>query len=103
MTDKPITLADLAAAGACNNETALFKQKFGEGGVATLDLVVSAALEFDWMFAANNMLTPKQHQHFKLKMALYFRGLNKVNDPGQERRRKAMALAFYEAYNSPTE
>ena len=102
-TDKDITLADLAAGGACVPETARFKEHFGNGGALTKERALSVAQDFDWLFASRNLLTAKQEQFFKLRMMLYFRGLARVSDPDQKKRRQAMALAFYEAYNSPEE
>lgn len=97
-------LTDLLDNGACKPSRDAFKRLYGEeGNVVTQERVMEGALVFDWIFASRELLTPKQEQHFKNLMVNAFRGLRRVNDPTQEKRRKAMAFAFFQAYNSPLE
>ena len=103
MSDRPLTTADLAEAGACMKETTLFKEIFGEGNICTYERVMSVALKFDWPFAARHLLTEAQQRHFKTLIALAFKNIDSRSDRTQEKRRRAMANAFYKAYNGPTE
>jgi hypothetical protein len=97
-------LADLQDNGACRPSRDAFKSLYGEdGNVVTQDRVMEGAMVFDWIFASRNLLTAKQEQHFKNLMVNAFRGLRRMNDPTQEKRKKAMAFAFFQAYNSPLE
>jgi hypothetical protein len=101
--DRPITLADLAAAGACVTETAIFKDHWGDGNVLTYERCMSEALTFDWPFAARHLLTDLQERHFRALIAVDFRHIPVGSDPTQEKRRRAMCRAFYKAWNSPKE
>lgn len=104
MTERIMKLTDLVNNGACRPSREAFKRLYGEdGNVVTLDRVMAGALEFDWIFASKQLLTDKQEAMFKALMLQSFRFLGRVNDPTQEKRKKAMALAFYKAYNSPLE
>lgn len=103
MSDKSITVADLAAGGACVPETTLFKEMWGEGGEMTYEKVMASALKFDWLFAAQHLLTTQQQRHFRAQVTADFRQIRPDRDADQSRRRRAMAKAFWLAWNSPEE
>lgn len=52
-----ITLARLRARGACKDQLALFKKLFGGQVEITVELCVKHAADFDWGWAARNLLT----------------------------------------------
>lgn len=105
MTDeRTMKLSDLTDNGACRPSREAFVRLYGaEGNVVTMERVMEGALDFDWVFAATNLLTPKQQAYFKSLVIQAFRLVNRVEDRDKVKRRKAMALAFYKAYNSPLE
>lgn len=103
MSDKPIFLAQLTDNGACRMSRTQFKAMWGDGGEMTLDKVMESAPHFDWMFAAKNILSDAQYKLYRALMLQSFRFLNRVDDPTKVKRQRAMALAFYKAYNSPLE
>ena len=51
-----ITDAQLRAAGACCDQLPLFRRKFGNSVEVTVQLAESVASEFDWDWAARNLL-----------------------------------------------
>ena len=51
-----ITYAQLRASGACRDQLALFKRKFGDSVEVTVQLAESVANEFDWDWAASKLL-----------------------------------------------
>jgi hypothetical protein len=57
MTMAILTLATLKAKGACADQCALFRSKFGDSVDVTPELCVSVAAQFDWGWAACNLLT----------------------------------------------
>ena len=97
---KHLTIQNLKAAHACSVETARFAELFGEGNEVTHERVMSVAQKFDWMFAATHLLTKRQYMYFRVLILNASRGLRRLNDPDQSKRRKALANAFYLAYNS---
>lgn len=98
-----MTAAQLVANKACGRETAIFIEHFGDGNEVTEERVMSVALLFDWPFAAKILLTPRQQQEFRTRTLAASRGLRRIKDPDQSKRRQAMAFAFYKAYNGPKE
>lgn len=97
-------LADLTNNGACRPSREAFASLYGEeGNVVTEERVMQGALVFDWVFASKELLTERQQDTFRALMLQGFRFLSRVNDPTKEKRKKAMALAFFKAYNSPLE
>jgi len=102
--ERTMKLADLTDNGACRPSREAFKRLYGEdGNVVTLERVLQGADDFDWVFAGQHLLTPKQQALFKNLVIAGFRLVNRVDDRDKTKRRKAMALAFYKAYNSPLE
>ena len=51
-----ITYAQLRASGACRDQLALFKRKFGDSVEVTVQLAESVANEFDWDWVASKLL-----------------------------------------------
>ena len=100
---KAITTEQLVKAHACPRETVMFYQSFGAGGEATEAHFLSVATKFDWPFAAHILLTKRQQQEFKVRCLAAFRGIRRGKDVDQRKRRTAMALAFYQAYNGVAE
>ena len=101
---RSMKLADLADNGACRPSREAFTRLYGpEGNVVTEERVMAGALDFDWLFASKNLLTERQQDMFRALMLQAFRFLSRVNDPAKEKRKQAMALAFFKAYNSPLE
>jgi hypothetical protein len=93
----------LLANGSCNKDAFYFRDKYPEGGIATLDHFNTEALNFDWLSGAKVVLTAKQQQVFEIRKRLALRIANGRSDPQQILRRQALARAFYEAYSSPEE
>jgi len=91
----------LEEAGACGKARADFLRLYGEGGVITYDQLMRGAQVFDWIFAADNLLTPRQKAHFRNLVLNRFRAISRVNDRDGSKRRAALAHCFYEAYFSP--
>lgn len=52
-----ITYDQLHKAGACRSQLALFKRKFGQQVEVRVETGVSVADQFDWQWAATNLLT----------------------------------------------
>lgn len=100
MSDRPLMLTDLQAGGACKKETQLFIDKFGEGNEATYERVMSVALTFDWMFAARHLLSDAQQRYFRAQIVSEFRNIRPDRDADKSRRKRAMAKAFWLAWNS---
>lgn len=96
-----LTLDQLKQGRACPRETKIFVEAFGEGNECTHERVMSVAQKFDWPFAAKILLTPRQQEHFRTLVLAFSRGLRRINDPTQSRRRVALAEAFYKAYHGP--
>jgi len=104
MADRTISLSTLADNNSCRPSRDAFKRLYGEGPLpATLDRFLAGAQDFDWVYGARHILTEKQYSHFRNLMVNSFRGLQRVHDPDRKKRNRAMASAFYKAYNSPTE
>lgn len=55
-----VTVRMLKAKGACSNQVELFKSLFPNGVEVTEEVCVANADNFDWNWAANNLLTPLQ-------------------------------------------
>ena len=65
MTSKPITLARLKAARACQPQVDLFLSLFPDGQASvTPELCVAHASRFDWDWAADRLLTDAQRQAY---------------------------------------
>ena len=54
---RTLTLATLRARGACREQVALFKAKFGNSVKITEALCVEHSTEFSWGWAASNLLS----------------------------------------------
>lgn len=93
----------LVDARACPHETALFREMFGDGDECTLERCLQAAPHFDWIFASRRLLTAKQYAHFRALIVAATRQLKRVADKGGEKRRRAYAQAFFQAFNGPEE
>lgn len=98
---RTLTIEHLSQARACPRETAIFKRLFGDGNECTLDRCMEAAPHFDWVFAAHHLLTPKQQAAFKANVMAGFRQVRRMADRDKQKKRRAMAHAFFKAFNSP--
>ena len=99
---KQLSLADLKAARSCDRDMKIFADLYGEAGEVTHERVMAGALQFDWS-RCHILLSPRQRQYFKVLCLAAFRGVERQADPNKSRRKKAMANAFFLAYNSPLE
>src|SRR6202034_1692729 len=62
-----ITLQQLKAKGACEEQVALFAEHFGQGCEVTLEKCLSVAGIFDWSWAAKRFLLPTgQAEYFRV-------------------------------------
>lgn len=93
-----MTKTNLANAGICNRDRAIWEELYGEGGEVTLDRVMRGALLFDWS-RCYILLTPRQRQMFRIRVAQAWRRLRHTRD--KTLKRAAMANAFFHAYNGP--
>ncbi len=87
-----LTLQQLKAAGACREQVVLFRRYFGLGGAVTLKRCLDHASEFDWNWAANNLLSPTQRAEYERIEASAL---------AEYRRIEAPALAEYERVQAP--
>lgn len=100
---KMLTLAQIKRAHPCNRDPKIFEAVFGDSVEVTFEGITKVALAFDWNFASRHLLTPKQQKHYREILLPQFRQIDRLTENRDERRRRAMAVAFYRAYNSPTE
>lgn len=75
-----ITLAMLRGAGASRDRVALFETLFGEQAEVTTDLVVKHAEDFDWYWAAANLLSWEGFKAFKAAQAEPLRAFDAAMD-----------------------
>jgi len=101
MPDKVLTLAAIKAAHPCNRDPALFTQLFGDEVEVTYEGIMKVAIQFDWPFAARHLLTEKQNHFFNAICLASFRAIDRQTEDRKTKRQRAMAAAFYRAYNSP--
>ena len=68
---KTISVAKLRKLGACHSQVAKFKEIFGDKSVAvTVELCVAHAQDFNWDWAANNLLTaPARSEYYRVVAA----------------------------------
>lgn len=57
MPNTTLTLLILKKAGACEDQRKLFKAKFGNSVIVTVELAESVAFEFSWDWAASRLLS----------------------------------------------
>src|ERR1700728_4070397 len=74
-----ITLQQLKAKGACEEQVALFAEHFGQGSEVTLEKCLSVAGIFDWYWAAKRFLLPtRRAEYFRVEATAwveYFRAV----------------------------
>ena len=67
-----ITYAQLRASGACRDQLALFKRKFGDSVEVTVQLAESVANEFDWDWVASKLLkAPAWDEYYRVTAAAW--------------------------------
>ena len=60
-----ITITQLNESGACLPQQVKFQEKFGDSVEVTAETARNAALDFDFLWAANNLLSEKSQKRFK--------------------------------------
>ena len=94
--------------GACEPQRDLFSELFGEEVELTLELCIEHAAEFDWYWAAENLLQPKATAEYDKAIAparaAYKKALDSACaaydnaiDSASEAFSKALATAFFNA------
>ena len=62
---RTLTLATLKKKGACSDQRALFRKMFGKSVEITEALCVERAAAFNWVWAAENLLTAPAEAEYK--------------------------------------
>ena len=70
--DMRITLSQLKSLNACKSQVDKFSELFGESVDVTPELCVSHAQDFDWGWAAKNLLTDSAWAEYKRVTARAF-------------------------------
>jgi hypothetical protein len=60
-----LTIDTLTAKDACAPQVDLFRELFGESVTITPELCVEHAAQFDWGWAAENLLTPNSRAEYE--------------------------------------
>ena len=75
--------------GACKPQRDLFSELFGEEVELTLELCIEHAAEFDWYWAAQNLLSPKATAEYDNAIAPASEAFNKAFDSASAEYKKA--------------
>ena len=79
---KTISVAKLRKLGACQSQVAKFKEIFGDKSVAvTVELCVAHAQDFNWDWAAGNVLTASAKAEYNRVAASAMAEYNRVVAP----------------------
>ena len=92
MKSKILKLATLVELGACESQTGLFKEKFGESVQVTEELCEKVAALFDFDWAARHLLTAPARAEYERVRALA---------RAEYARRDAQACVEYECATAP--
>jgi hypothetical protein len=98
-----ITLAQLKSAGACSDQVAIFKVKFGKSVVVTEAVALEVANSFDWNWAAAYLLSAPALAEYERVCAPALAEYERVRAPAlaEYERVCAPALAEYERVCAP--
>jgi hypothetical protein len=64
---KYITIIQLQESGACLPQRTKFQQTFGDSVEVTVEAALKAALDFDFLWAAKNLLSEKAQRKFEIR------------------------------------
>ena len=67
-----LTAKLLESKGACPNQVALFRERFGESVQVTEELCVAVDTEFNWDWAATNLLSARAQKAYSEATARAF-------------------------------
>ena len=95
-----ITYAQLRASGACRDQLALFKRKFGDSVEVTVQLAESVANEFDWDWVASKLLKAPAWDEYKRVKAAARAECERVTAAAWAEYYRVGAAAFATAYIS---
>lgn len=93
-----ITLKQLEEHRACSYQRELFKSLFGDKVLVTLSDCIMYADNFDFVWAARNLLSPTQKKAYSKALAPAYRVYYEAVAPARKAYSKAVAPA-YKAYN----
>lgn len=85
--------------GACEPQRDLFSELFGEEVELTLELCIEHAAEFDWYWAAQNLLSPKSTAEYDNAISTARAAYKKASAAYN----KALAAAYDNAFDSASE
>jgi hypothetical protein len=91
---KPITLKMLKKAGACQDQVDLFEKLFGKSVIPTRELALEHASDFDFQWAAENLLTSQSLKAYEKTEALAWKAYKKATALALKACEEARALAF---------
>ena len=95
---KIITLRQLDAKGACQDQRDKFKEIFGSQVEVTLDLCIKHAQDFDFNWAANHLLPSTAEAEYARVRAPAWAEYERVTAPARAEYERAMASAFFHAF-----
>lgn len=95
---RTLTLSTLADKGACFEQCAKFKALFGSSVEITPELCAKYAQDFDWDWAANNLLYPSARAEYKRVSASAWAEYDRVSASARAEYTYVRALAWANAY-----
>jgi hypothetical protein len=93
-----ITADTLRAKGACQDQIDLFAQLFPDGVHVTVEAAVAVAGQFDWDWAARNLLSKKGMAAYEAAKAPAWAAYEAAEAPAWAAYEAATAPAWAEAY-----
>ena len=98
---KTVSLRKLKLLGACTQQVYLFRQMFGDRCTVSVDLCVAHAAQFDWYWAAQELLSAPARRAYDEAVAPARRAYDEAVAPARRARDEAYApacKAYDEAY-----
>ena len=91
-----LKLQTLIDRGACADQVALFRAKFGESVDVTHELCASVASEFDFCWAARNLLPPAAYAEYARVRAPAYAKYKRVTAPAYAKYKRVTAPDYAE-------
>ena len=91
-------LKTLQELGACANQVELFRKRFGKSVRVTKALCVKVAQDFNFDWAAQNLLTPKEWAEFERAVAAAWAEYKRAVAPAWAEYQRVVASAFAKGY-----
>ena len=95
-----ITLQQLKDKDACTPQLLLFKETFGKSVTLTEELCIKHAQDFDWSWAAYNLLSAPARKVYNETSESAWKVYDKTRAPAQKVYNETLASAFYKAYTN---